>query len=76
MKLTDPTHIAKIKVSKRRNGESHQADYAWVDFLVGYSLLNSKSEKYENHILSKRFLKEGHQRGSQRIEFSVPTFPV
>lgn len=28
MKLTDPTHIAKIKVSKRRNGESHQADYA------------------------------------------------
>lgn len=27
-KLRNPTHIAKIRVSKRSNGESLQADYA------------------------------------------------
>lgn len=32
-KLRNPTHIAKIRVSKRRNGESLQADYACLGFI-------------------------------------------
>lgn len=33
MKLRDPAQIAKIKFSKRRDGESHQADCALVAFI-------------------------------------------
>lgn len=61
MKLADPTHTAKIKPSKRSNGESHQADFACVGFLFGYSLPKPKAGKYpcSEQVLNERFLKEG-----------------